>query len=339
MVICFGTRPEWLKVKSVYEQVPGCKLLFTGQHEHLVEGVSPDFSMSIENKGKRLDSIVSSCLENFPDFSDDLVMVQGDTASAFGCALAAFHRGKKLIYLESGLRSFDMKNPFPEEGYRQMISRISDINLCPTDLSKKNLISEGCIGECHVTGNTILDLLSSQEPYYGDHVLVTMHRRENLSIMEDWFEEIDALSEKTGLRFVFPCHPSVREMAEKMRSVDVIDPVSHEDMIDLIKSCRIIITDSGGLQEEGSFFNKKVVVCRKTTERPEGIESGHVVLCTSPEMLKFVAIECLLDYSISSDCPFGDGRASEKIKLIIDDYRNTQLLQKAKPDKRADRSN
>tara|TARA_R100000406_G_scaffold84076_1_gene66896 strand:+ start:1025 stop:1981 length:957 start_codon:yes stop_codon:yes gene_type:complete len=318
MVICFGTRPEWLKVKSVYEAMPESKLLFTGQHEDLVQGVDPDLKMQIDKNGERLDSIVASCLLNFPDFEDDTVLVQGDTASAYGCALAAYHRKKKIVYLEAGLRSHSLGHPYPEEGYRQMISRISSINLCPTDLSKQNLENEDVLGECHVTGNTILDLLDKKGVTYGDDVVVTMHRRENLSKMKEWFAAIDEAARTTGLNFVFPCHPSVKHLSGMMNHVKVIDPLNHGDMINLIKGCRFVITDSGGLQEEGSFLEKKVVVCRETTERPEGIDSGHILMCASPDELTSVVSEVFNDYEIDSPCPFGDGQSSKKIKFILE---------------------
>lgn len=317
MVICFGTRPEWLKVKSVYENISS-KLLFTGQHEDLISGVTPDMSLKINNSNNRLDDIVSSCLLNFPDFNDDTVMVQGDTSSAYACAIAAYHRGKKIIHLEAGLRSNDLRNPYPEEGYRQMISRISDVNLCPTSLSKNNLIKEGVKGEVFVTGNTILDLIDRSNCVYGNNVIVTMHRRENKSIMVDWFKSINNIAKNSNLNFIFVCHPSVKHLTYLFTHVDVIESVDHESMINMLRSCRFIISDSGGLQEEGSYLNKKIIVCRKTTEREEGIASGHVIMCKSPEKMNDIFNLVSNNYEINAPCPFGDGDAYKKIKTILE---------------------
>ena len=158
ILICFGTRPEWLKVKPLLKILDDYHLLFTGQHFDLLKDIPTDYKIKINKNKNRLDQLVSDCLLQFPDGDFDSVLIQGDTASAFACALAAFHRGKK-IYLEAGLRTYDLDHPYPEEGYRQMISRISDVNLCPTTLSKDNLTHELVKGESYVVGNTVLDNL------------------------------------------------------------------------------------------------------------------------------------------------------------------------------------
>ena len=315
MVVCFGTRPEWLKIKPVYENMK-CKILFTGQHQDLVEGITPNMSMTIDTSSNRLDSIISSCITNFPDFQDTMVMVQGDTASAYGCALAAFHRGKTLIHLEAGLRTYE-KTPWPEEGYRQMISRIADINLCPTSRAMTNLLNESVSGECFVTGNTILDNINPEGTYYGNTVLVTMHRRENQERMQDWFEEINKVAK--DLDFILPIHPSLNrsEVEEMLSNVRVVDPVPHPQLIDIIKRCRFVITDSGGIQEECAFLNKKAIVCRVSTERQEGVDSGHLVLCPTPEEFADIYKTVYTDYEIDKPCPFGNGQANRIIKDIL----------------------
>jgi len=176
MLICFGTRPEWLKVKPLTQTLTDYKLLFTGQHTDLLKNVKVDYHINVKEGGNRLDRVIADCMLQFPEGEFSSVMVQGDTASAFGCALAAFHRKLKLVYLESGLRTNDLENPYPEEGYRQMISRIADLNLCPTNLSITNLVHERTGGTKFVVGNTVLDNLL---PYkdkceYGSDVLVTL---------------------------------------------------------------------------------------------------------------------------------------------------------------------
>mgnify|MGYP003138866453 CR=1 FL=1 len=210
-------------------------------------------------------------------------MVQGDTATSFGCALAAFNQGTKVIHLEAGLRTRDLNNPFPEEGYRQMISRISSINLCPTDLARYNLESEGINGS-YVVGNTVLDNLL---PYkdkckYGNKVLVTLHRRENHGNMAEWFQEISNLaSEYPLLEFVLPLHPNPEVIRHKdlLKNVNVIAPMEHESL-----------------------------------------ETGHIILCKSPDLLTQCFYNIINDYEIQSECPFGDGHSSQKIKELLNEF-------------------
>lgn len=322
ILICFGTRPEWLKIKPLLNVMKNYKLLFTGQHPDLLEHVQFDYRISISNSGNRLDQIISNCLTQFPGEDFDSVLVQGDTSSAFACALAAFNRGKKIIYLESGLRSYDLKHPYPEEAYRQMISRISDINLCPTELSKKNLMEEKVNGKIFVVGNTILDNLVSykQNCCYTNKVLVTLHRRENHNLMRDWFSEINSLAKNNPeIEFILPLHPNpnVQKFREILTNVTVMNSLSHLDLLKILAKTKFVITDSGGLQEESSFFNKKVIVCRKATERPEGIYSGHLYLCPDPNDLSFYFDLINNNYQIDSACPYGDGRSSEKIIKLL----------------------
>ena len=142
LLICFGTRPEWLKVKPLTKVLKNYKLLFTGQHPDLLKDVDVDYSIDMTDSNNRLDGVVSDCLLQFPDGDFDSVLVQGDTASAFACAVAAFHRKLKIYYLEAGLRTYDLDHPYPEEGYRQMISRLANVCFCPTEMSNENLIDE-----------------------------------------------------------------------------------------------------------------------------------------------------------------------------------------------------
>jgi len=323
ILICFGTRPEWLKVKPLLKVLDNYKLLFTGQHEDLLEEIQTDYQIEISNYGGRLDSIIGSCLTRFPYCEDiDAILVQGDTASAFGCALAAFHRKIKIYYLEAGLRSYNLEHPYPEEGYRQMISRISDVNFCPTSFSKNNLLHELVKGDCHVVGNTCLDnLLSYKEKcQYGKKVLVTLHRRENYDLIDDWFDAINTIAkDNSDLEFILPMHPSLSaDKYNKIKSnVNVIDALPHKMFLDILCDCKLVISDSGGIQEEASFLNKKVIVCRKTTERPEGRASGHLVMCPTPDELAGIFRDLNDNYEIDLDCPYGDGKSSEKIAKII----------------------
>ncbi len=324
MLICFGTRPEWLKVKPLLETLDNYQLLFTGQHVDLLKDVCTDYKIKINENKNRLDQLVSDCLLQFPEGDFDSVLIQGDTASAFACAVAAFHRKKKIYYLEAGLRSYNLEHPYPEEGYRQMISRISNVNLCPTSLSKGNLLNELANGDSHVVGNTVLDnLLPYKEKCeYSNKVLVTLHRRENHEHMSEWFEAVNDLAKQNSeLEFILPLHPSPNVQRHKhlLNHINVLDPLPHSMLLDILVKSKLVISDSGGLQEEASFFNKKVIVCRQTTERPEGKNSGHLIMCQSPQELCGIFNSLKDNYKIEEKCPYGDGKSSIKVKKILDE--------------------
>lgn len=322
ILLCFGTRPEWLKIKPLTKVLKDYKLLFTGQHTDLLKGIPVDYKITVGQGDNRLDQVVSDCLLQFPEGEFDSVLVQGDTASAFGCALAAFNRNLKIYYLEAGLRTYNLKHPYPEEGYRQMIARLSNVNLCPTMLSQQNLKREKVQGELHVVGNTVLDnLLPYKEKCeYTNKVLITLHRRENHAKMDLWFKAINELAEDNpSLEFILPLHPNpnVKKHASLLPHVTVIEPMEYSDLLNLLVKVRLVISDSGGLQEEGSFFNKKVLVCRKTTERPEGISTGHLYMCATPKVLKYMFNFIKDDAIINQECPYGDGKSSKRVADIL----------------------
>lgn len=324
--IAFGTRPEWIKVQPVIEALGDrAVVICTGQHDSLLKEACWDIHLEpgASSGGNRLDEILSNCMLRFPDVQMAALMVQGDTASVLGCALAAFHRGIEVIHLEAGLRSFDLLNPYPEEAYRQMVSRIAAINLAPTDLSGQRLMEEKVPGEVHIVGNTVLDSLLSRkgDAHAQDTVLITLHRRENHERMGDWCRELDRCAEaRPDLRFVFPAHPSpkVQEAAASLVRVEVVPPVGREALVGLILASAIVITDSGGIQEEVAFFNKKAIVCRKTTERPEGIDTGHTILCGEPEDLLMSFLKELKNPSVDAPCPYGDGTSAMRIVKILE---------------------
>jgi UDP-N-acetylglucosamine 2-epimerase (non-hydrolysing) len=327
ILLCFGTRPEWLKIKPLIKIMDRSeyKLLFTGQHPDLLQNVKVDYKININNSDNRLDSIISDCMLQFPNGEFSSVLVQGDTGSAFGCALAAFNRQLKIYYLEAGLRSGDLQHPYPEEGYRQMIARIADVNLAPTQLSANNLIKEKVHGKIHVVGNSVLDnLVDFGDPTYENFVLITLHRRENHYWMDKWFTELNDLAiANPDLEFILPIHPNpnVQKWKHLLTSVNVVEPMEHTDMILHIKKCKFIISDSGGLQEEGSFFNKQVIVCRTTTERPEGLYTGHLHLCKNPNDLKKLFGKVNNNPYISENCPYGDGDTAIKVLNILRDEK------------------
>lgn len=325
ILFCFGTRPEWLKIKPIISKFDkkNYDIFFTGQHMDLIKDIDVDYSVTVGTNNNRLDDVITTCMIQFPNNFYDYVLVQGDTATSFGCALAAFNRKIKVVHLEAGLRTYDIDNPYPEESYRQMISRISHINLCPTKKSLKNLKRENNFGESFVVGNTILDSLVhlKSEVNYQNKVLITLHRRENHKIIKSWFEEINKVAEEyKELEFVLPLHPNPEIQKNKevlSYRIKTIDPLPHKNLLDILKSCKFVITDSGGIQEEASFFNKKTIVCRKLTERPEGISTGHLIMCEDPKYLIKIVKKINKNYKINKKCPFGDGTSADKIIKIL----------------------
>lgn len=328
VLICFGTRPEWLKVKPLTKTLVDYKLLFTGQHKDLLAEIEVDYKIDITEGVNRLDDVISSCLLQFPNDGYDSVMVHGDTVSSFACALAGFNRKKPVIHLEAGLRSYDLKQPYPEEGYRQMISRLADINLAPTDLSKSNLVGEKVNGKNYTVGNSVLDNLVNlkEEVTYGNKVLVTLHRWENHHWMDEWFNSINLLAQQNpDLEFIIPIHPNpnVQKHKRLLTNLTVVNPLPHSKLLEIMAESKLIISDSGGLQEEGAFFNKKVIVCRNVTERPEGIDTGHLYLCNSPAEIIELFNKLIINPTIDVPCPYGEGNTSIQVKNIFDDYSNT----------------
>lgn len=323
ILVCFGTRPEYIKVKSIIDNIKNVKTCFTGQHVDLLKEIKVDYKLEISDNvsGNRLNNIILNILSNDFIFNDiDYVMVQGDTTTACAISIAAFNCQKKVIHLEAGLRSGDLNDPFPEEMNRQVISRIAYLHLCPTLHNKKNLISEKIKSEIHVVGNTGLDNIDKTGCSYGDKILITLHRRDNIPIMDEWFSKIEDLAIlNPDLEFIIPLHPNpdVKKHKNIFKKVKVIDPLPHDQLINIIKECRLVISDSGGLQEECSFLNKKIIVCRKTTERPESV-GVHSFLCETPDNLTSIFDSFKDNYIVNKKCPYGDGKSWVKIKEILD---------------------
>jgi len=337
ILLTYGTRPEYIKVKPLIDafKLNGIefKTLFTGQHKNLV-GSDADFNLEISNTSdNRLNNIISSCVLLGDEYFEGIeyVLVQGDTTSALGIALSAFNRKVKVIHLEAGLRTYDTENPYPEETNRQLIGRIASIHFCPTELNYQNLINEKVLGDAYVVGNTGLDNLSEYLPMceYGDTVLITLHRRENHDTIDEWFHEINELAIKySKLKFVLPIHPNpnVQKYKKILTNVEIIEPLSHDELIKLLVRVKLVITDSGGLQEECSFFNKKCLVCRKVTERPESIGLTSFMV-DSPSNLIGIFESHINDFKSNVKSPFGDGLASLKIsEIIINNYTNNSNM-------------
>ena len=321
-LVCFGTRPEYIKVKSLIDNLENVKTCFTGQHTNLLDGIKVDIKLDMVNATlNRLNDIIINTLQNSKIFENiNYVVVQGDTTSALSIALSAFNNKIKVIHLEAGLRTYNINDPYPEELNRQLISRIANIHLCPTELNKKNLIVEGIKNNIYVTGNTGLDNIDKRDILYGNKIIVTLHRRDNHHNIDEWFKTIEKLAKKySELEFILPIHPNpnVQKHRYILNKVKVIEPVPHPIMINFLKECKFIISDSGGIQEEASFLNKKIIICRNFTERPEVLESSHGILCDLPHKLEEIFDKLNLDYMIDKPCPFGDGFAYKKIVSIL----------------------
>lgn len=326
LLIAFGTRPEYIKFKPLLRVFnkygfKKYKILFTGQHENLIgDKLNFDFRVNILNGDNRLDSIFNSILNTDVFFKDiSYVMVQGDTASAYAVGLAAFHRKIPVIHLEAGLRTYDVENPYPEEYYRRCISNLSSINLCVTNINDANLLNERVPGKNYIVGNTVLDNLNGLQTSYSKKILITLHRRENHESIKKWFTKLEEIANKySDHEFLLPIHPNpnVKKYSNILQKVKVVEPLEHEELLKYLADCKFIITDSGGLQEESAFLNKKSIVCRKFTERVEGLGTFSF-LCKEPHELKNIVDKFIVNYTINEPCPYGDGSSSEKIYDII----------------------
>jgi UDP-N-acetylglucosamine 2-epimerase len=353
LLVAFGTRPEYLKIEPLLKYWKSIgfddwKVWLTFQHEEMCKQLSSDwefkdhitkfehtnwnsnFNQRDEFYGmgcrhERLDSIVAGQLLMACDVFEwnpcNALLVQGDTASAFACALAAFHRKIPIIHLEAGLRSYDNENPYPEEFYRRSISMMSSINLCPTWQNAKNLEDEKVPGYNFVTGNTILDSIKDVVSGFQKKILCTLHRRENQEEIKEWFQVLEDLAkENPDHEFILPIHPNpeISKHRSMFQFVHCIDAVSHAELINILKDCYAVCTDSGGIAEESSYLGKRILLCRKATERPEAWT--FYTWCKTPSELKRNCIYLLslnLKDNLKTRCPFGDGSASRQITDIL----------------------
>ena len=327
ILLTYGTRPEYIKIKPLIKEFKNFnipfKILFTGQHKDIANG---DYDFKIEMSDlsdNRLDSVMANLMTLSDNLFEgiDYVLVQGDTTSVVGLSLAALHRKIKLIHLEAGLRTYDTENPFPEENNRRIVSTIAKIHLCPTELNANNLYKENVTENVFVVGNTVLDNLIEykEKCEYTNKVLVTMHRRENHENIHEWFTEINELAKKHNeLEFILPLHPNPNVQKHKsiLTNVKLIEPLNHHDLLELLVKTKMVITDSGGIQEECSFFNKKCLVCRKVTERPESINLTSFLI-DEPTDLSPIFESHINDYSVNVESPYGDGKSAIKISEIL----------------------
>ncbi len=351
----FGTRPEYIKIAPVVSAFRkdgnlDVKLIFTNQHKTMVDDFFPifkeypDIKLEIEHDGnlsnltgniiKELDVIFKK--ENF-----DIVFVHGDTTSTFCGGLAAFYNKIKIAHIEAGLRSFDMQSPFPEEMNRKYIGLIADYHFCATEISKQNIEKEDLKGDIFVTGNTSIDAIKwvvdlnlkpsdvvskAFEDRNLKYALLTSHRRENLDKLDEIFTGMkEILNLHKNLKIILPMHlnPLARSKAleyfKDENQVFLTEPLDYVDIAFAMSMSSFIITDSGGLQEEGTYFKIPILVLRNSTERPEGLSLGFSRLTPNSQDLKNAVNDIFNEkFKISSSVmPYGDGNASQKILNIV----------------------
>ncbi len=352
--ITLGTRPEAIKLAPVIKSFRGCphfdpKVILTGQHREMVAQVmdlfelTADADLEIMQAQQSLSDITTRSLQGleklFQQIKPQLVIVQGDTTTAFAAALAGFYQQITIAHVEAGLRTNNIYNPFPEEANRRLISQITQLHFAPTTIAVQNLKQSGVTGEIHQTGNTVIDaLLSVAEKNPACEVkgldwqkyrvlLVTVHRREN------WGEPLQDII--AGLRLILakfpdvaillPMHrnPIVREPLKTQlgshERVFLTEPLNYQELVGAIQRCYLLLTDSGGLQEEAPSLGKPVLVLRETTERPEAVTAGTAKLIgTRSSQILSSASELLANpdsYQQMAEAinPFGDGKASQRI--------------------------
>ena len=281
---------------------------------------SPDFSLNIMQENQSLTDIFSRISSEFSTLltrnTPDLLIVQGDTSTVAICALTAFYQKIPVGHVEAGLRTYDLSNPFPEEGNRQIVSRIASYNWAPTKLAVKQL-NEEKVQNIILTGNTIVDACTNfnYSISYNNQILITLHRRENFGEkMEKLFKEIEALAIKyPEIEFIFPMHPNPNVQCLKpiLKHINVIEPLGYAEMIKLLSNVKFVISDSGGIQEECASFRKKILVCRNTTERPEGLNAGFARLVDTDVKRHFAWANDSPKWSGNN--PYGNGNSSKKI--------------------------
>lgn len=359
VMLVFGTRPEAIKMCPLVNELKkrkGIKTIVcvTGQHRQMLDqvleafGVVPDYDLSIMKDKQTLFDITTNILERIKsvleEVAPDVVLVHGDTSTTFVTALACFYLQIPVGHVEAGLRTYNIYSPFPEEFNRQAVGIIAKYNFAPTELSKNNLIKEGKDPESiFVTGNTAIDALKTTVRAGYQHpelswaegsrlITITAHRRENLGEpMHHMFRAIRRImDEHPDVKAIYPIHmnPVVRKAAsEELGGCDrihIIDPLEVLDFHNFLAQSYLILTDSGGIQEEAPSLGKPVLVMRDTTERPEGIAAGTLKLVGTDEEVIYKNFKELLEnkeaYEKMSKAsnPYGDGHASERIADILE---------------------
>lgn len=360
----FGTRPEAIKMCPLVKELESRKeiesiVCVTGQHREMLDSVlkvfdvKPDYDLSIMKQNQTLFDVTTNILNGIKsvleEVQPDIVLVHGDTSTTFVTALACFYLQIPVGHVEAGLRTYDIYSPFPEEFNRQAVGIISTLNFSPTEMARDNLLKEGKnASSIYVTGNTAIDALQTTVKADYQHqyldwvgedqlILITAHRRENLGEpMVNMFKAIKRIIEEhPNTKAIYPIHmnPKVRKTAEEILGkedrIKIVEPLEVVDFHNFINKSHIIVTDSGGIQEEAPSLAKPVLVMRDTTERPEGVEAGTLKLVGTDEEVIYEAFKELLEdgavYKAMSNAsnPYGDGHASKRIAdIIIDELGN-----------------
>lgn len=359
-LVVFGTRPEAIKMCPLVltlEADPSIdvKVCVTGQHREMLDqvldifSVKPDFDLNIMKPGQTLEGITTAVTERIGPVIDsvlpDIVLVHGDTTTSMAAALGSFYRKAPVGHVEAGLRTYDRYSPFPEEMNRRLISALATYHFAPTQTNANALAAEGVTDHVHVTGNTVIDAFQytthdgyrftnaalAQHDFSAPTVLMTAHRRENLGRpLESICDAVLALCDAhPDIRFIYPVHlnPAVRNTVfaklDGHPRITLIDPVDVEDMHNAIARSIMVMTDSGGLQEEAPHLGKPVVVLRTETERPEAVAAGTAVVAGVEKTQVFEIVHRILSDSATYEAmasavnPYGDGHASERIRDIL----------------------
>lgn len=375
VLVVIGTRPEAIKLAPViaelrrYPDVTTC-VCATGQHREMVQpilelfDVRPDIDLALMTPNQHLSSLTAAALMKLEEVVDsqapDWVVLQGDTTSTMTAALAAFYRQVPVAHVEAGLRTHDLARPFPEEGNRRIADALATVHFAPTELARRNLLREGANGSAiYVTGNTVIDALLTVGSLPEDRssgplaclpadrriLLLTAHRRESFGPgLQDICHAVREIADAVpDIQCVYPVHlnPNVQEPAHAILAgherISLIPPFDYVSLIHLVRRSTLILTDSGGIQEEAPAFGKPVLVLREVTERPEAVQAGCArIVGTDRRAIAEAAIELLTDrlaYERMARIanPFGDGHASERIVHVLrnwplkDDSRGARI--------------
>ncbi len=359
IMLVFGTRPEAIKMCPLVNELKSRENLntvvcVTGQHRQMLDQVLeafhvvPDYDLSIMKEKQTLFDITTNILNGIGNVLDivkpDVVLVHGDTSTTFVTALACFYKQIAIGHVEAGLRTYNIYSPYPEEFNRQAVGIVAKYNFSPTELSKGNLLKEGkSLDSIYVTGNTAIDALKTtvREDYTHSElewaadsrlIVITAHRRENLGEpMHNMFRAIRRImDEHPDVKAIYPIHmnPIVREAAEQELGtcdrIHIIEPLEVLDFHNFLARSYMILTDSGGIQEEAPSLGKPVLVMRDTTERPEGIAAGTLKLVGTDEQVIYDNFKLLLENSEAYDKmskasnPYGDGFACKRIADVLE---------------------
>ncbi|MBK5077544.1 UDP-N-acetylglucosamine 2-epimerase (non-hydrolyzing) [Lactococcus lactis] len=360
-MITFGTRPEAIKMIPVYQELKKypelfeVRLVVTGQHREMLDqvlqlySITPDVDFDIMSPNQTLTNITNTLQLKFDELftieRPDLILVHGDTTTALVAAFEAFYHKIKIGHVEAGLRTYDLYNPFPEEANRQLIGRFASLHFAPTLKAKNNLIKENTQGKIWVTGNTGIDtlFLNLKKEYHDPFlenvnedkiIILTTHRRENIGeSMEHIFLALKELSYKwPEYSFIYPIHlnPKIQQMArqflENISNVHLINPLGVIGFHHYLQKSKLILTDSGGIQEEATALGKPVLILRDTTERPEGVMHGTLKIVGTNkdniinEVDKLLNNDSYYQKFATAKNPYGDGTASKQIIAALKGY-------------------